>query len=96
MVQRGSLLQRASRAASRAHAAGRSRPIFLFFKNGEHVDTVEGINAPQIEKFIADFIPEGVIETDEIEGGEEDDVRCRRPCCRRALRRTPRPTRTLA
>ena len=50
-----------------------SRPHFLFFKNGEHLDTVEGINAPQIEKFIGDFILEGVIEVDEEEGGEEDE-----------------------
>ena len=50
-----------------------SRPHFLFFKNGEHVDTVEGINAPLIEKFINDFIPEGVIETDDAGDGDDDD-----------------------
>ena len=50
-----------------------SRPHFLFFKNGEHVDTVEGINAPQIEKFIGDFIPEGVLEADDEGAGEEED-----------------------
>ena len=50
-----------------------SRPHFLFYKNGEHVDTVEGINAPLIEKFIADFIPEGIIETDEAGEGEEGE-----------------------
>ena len=50
-----------------------SRPHFLFFRNGEHLDTVEGINAPQIEKFIGDFIPEGVIETDDVGDEEEDD-----------------------
>ena len=62
--------------AGRAFSALRqttSRPHFLFFKNGEHVDTVEGINAPQIEKFIGDFIPEGVIETDDVGDEEEDD-----------------------
>merc|ERR1711907_503716 len=41
-----------------------SRPHFLFFKNGEFLETVEGVNAPLIEKFINDFMPEGVIETD--------------------------------
>ena len=50
-----------------------SRPVFLFFKNGEHVDTVEGINVPQIEKFINDFIPEGVLEVDDEGAGEEED-----------------------
>ena len=50
-----------------------SRPVFLFFKNGEHIDTVEGVNAPQIEKFIGDFIPEGLLEADDAEGGEEDE-----------------------
>ena len=50
-----------------------SRPQFLFFKNGEHLDTVEGINAPQIEKFIGDFIPEGVLENDDEGAGEEDE-----------------------
>ena len=50
-----------------------SRPHFLFFRNGEHMDTVEGVNAPQIEKFIGDFIPEGVLEIDEAADGDGDD-----------------------
>lgn len=37
-----------------------SRPHFLFFKDGEQLDTVEGVNAPLLEKHIADQIPEGV------------------------------------
>ena len=49
-----------------------SRPHFLFFKNGEHLDTVEGINAPQIEKFIYDFIPEGLLEAEADEADEEE------------------------
>ena len=50
-----------------------SRPHFLFFRNGEHMDTVEGVNAPQIEKFIGVFIPEGVLEIDEAADGDGDD-----------------------
>jgi thiol-disulfide isomerase/thioredoxin len=50
-----------------------SRPCFLFYKNGEHLDIVEGINAPLIEKFVNDFIPEGVIETDDVGEGDDDD-----------------------
>lgn len=50
-----------------------SRPHFLFYKNGEHMDTVEGVNAPQLEKFVETFIPEGVLEADDEVGGEEDD-----------------------
>lgn len=50
-----------------------SRPHFLFFKNGEHLDTVEGVNAPLIEKFINDFIPEGVLERDDVGDGDDED-----------------------
>merc|ERR1740138_432544 len=50
-----------------------SRPHFLYFKNGEHLDTVEGVNAPLIEKFINDFIPEGVLETDDVGEGDEEE-----------------------
>ena len=52
-----------------------SKPNFLLFKDGEQLDGVEGINAPLLEKFINDHIPEGLLETDDVGGGsdEEDD-----------------------
>ena len=50
-----------------------SKPTFLFFLNGELCETVEGVNAPLIEKFITGLTPEGLIELDDEAGGEEDD-----------------------
>lgn len=52
-----------------------SRPNFLFFKEGEQVEIVEGVNAPAIEKIIVDQIPEGMVDTevDEAVGEGEDE-----------------------
>ena len=52
-----------------------SKPNFLFILNGETCETVEGINAPLIEKFITTLTPEGELEQDdEGEGEEEEDA----------------------
>lgn len=56
-----------------AKYATSSRPAFLLFKDGEQLELVEGINAPLLEKFIGDLCPEGVMETDEGAGGDEDE-----------------------
>jgi thiol-disulfide isomerase/thioredoxin len=51
-----------------------SKPSFLFFKDGEQFDTIEGVNAPLLEKFIEDLIPEGLLEADDAaEGGDEEE-----------------------
>mmetsp|Transcript_23409 Transcript_23409/g.40011 ORF Transcript_23409/g.40011 Transcript_23409/m.40011 type:complete len:138 (-) Transcript_23409:274-687(-) len=53
-----------------------SRPYFVFFKEGEHIEAVEGVNAPAIEKLIMDHIPEGMVDTAEDDAagdGDEDD-----------------------
>mmetsp|Transcript_18564 Transcript_18564/g.42728 ORF Transcript_18564/g.42728 Transcript_18564/m.42728 type:complete len:138 (+) Transcript_18564:136-549(+) len=54
-----------------------ARPSFLFFKEGEQLEVVEGVNAPAIEKIISDHIPEGMVDTevDEVggDGDEEED-----------------------
>lgn len=52
-----------------------SKPTFLFYLNGELCETVEGINAPLIEKFITSLTPEGELEVeDEGDGDEEEDA----------------------
>lgn len=52
-----------------------SKPHFALFLNGEQVEMIEGINAPLLEKLIADQIPEGILENDDAggEGGDEDE-----------------------
>lgn len=43
---------------------------------GEHIEAVEGVNAPAIEKLIMDHIPEGMVDTAEDDAageGDEDD-----------------------
>ena len=50
-----------------------SKPHFALFLNGEQVELIEGINAPLLEKLIADQIPDGVLEDDEPADGGDDD-----------------------
>ena len=50
-----------------------SRPHFLLFVNGEQLETVEGINAPMLEKFIHDTIPEGILDIEDDGGAGDDD-----------------------
>lgn len=50
-----------------------SRPHFVLFRDGEAHETIEGINAPLLEKLIADTIPEGVLDLDDAAGGGGDE-----------------------
>jgi len=55
-----------------------ARPHFIFFKEGEQLEVVEGVNAPALEKMVTDHIPEGMVDTEELDGGadaeeEEED-----------------------
>ena len=40
---------------------------------GEHVDTIEGVNAPALNKLVADYLPEGLVDVEVDEKGGEDD-----------------------
>ena len=52
-----------------------SRPHFFLFLNGEQIELVEGVNAPQLEKLINDNLPEGLLDLDDAggDGGDDDD-----------------------
>ena len=60
-------------AEETAKYRGTSRPFFLFFKGGEQVEVVEGVNSPAVQKVVADQIPEGLVDLAEKEEGEGDD-----------------------
>ena len=52
------------------------RPTFLLFKDGEQVGRVDGVSMPTLEKLIAEHMPEGLLEEEEVaaddeEGGED-------------------------
>ena len=50
-----------------------ARPHFIFFKDGDQLEVVEGVNAPAISKIIGDAIPEGMVDTADDEAGAEGD-----------------------
>jgi len=56
---------------------GTTKPHFLVFKNGDLVETIDGVNAPALKKAIADHIPEGMWDLEEEEpevaATEEDE-----------------------
>ncbi|KAJ1617069.1 hypothetical protein T492DRAFT_1152100 [Pavlovales sp. CCMP2436] len=53
-----------------------SRPTFMLFKNGELLETIDGVNTPLLKKYIADHLADGIIDVDEVEAtaeGEEEE-----------------------
>ena len=50
-----------------------SKPHFALFLNGEQLEIVEGVNAPLLEKFINDYLPDGEVENDGGDGGDEEE-----------------------
>mmetsp|Transcript_51551 Transcript_51551/g.102595 ORF Transcript_51551/g.102595 Transcript_51551/m.102595 type:complete len:138 (-) Transcript_51551:322-735(-) len=52
-----------------------SRPHFALFKDGEQCELIEGINAPLLEKFIGDLLPESLLDVEESgdQEAEEED-----------------------
>ena len=52
--------------------ANLSKPHFLIFRDGDLLEVVEGINAPLIEKLVADHIPDGMADDREDEAEDEE------------------------
>ena len=52
-----------------------AKPRFLFYRDGEVMEAVEGINAPSITRCIEEHCPEGTIEVEEVaeDAGAEDE-----------------------
>tara|TARA_B110001452_G_C14995390_1_gene347980 strand:+ start:341 stop:517 length:177 start_codon:yes stop_codon:yes gene_type:complete len=40
---------------------------------GDHIDTIEGVNAPALNKSVGDHLPEGIVDVEVDEKGGEDD-----------------------
>ena len=53
-----------------------AKPRFLFYRDGEVMEAIEGINAPAITRCCDDHCPEGNIDIEEVAedaGGEDED-----------------------
>ena len=50
-----------------------SRPTLLFYKNGEQLEIVEGVNTPGLEKVIVDQLPEGDLDLEDMATPTTDD-----------------------
>ena len=53
-----------------------AKPRFLFYRDGEVMEVVEGVNAPAITRCMSDHCPEGTMDVEEVAedaGGEDED-----------------------
>ncbi len=50
-----------------------ARPTFLFIVNGDQAGVLEGVNMPNLEKLLAEHIPEGLLELEHDATKDADD-----------------------